>query len=96
MYCFVTDQRPSSTLPSGFQIDFYREELIRHHYCLRRQREYYSEMAYRSAEQALVRLLSQLEYVCRSEDAAQVMGHLLRQFDIVTNLSAWSDPKQVN
>ena len=96
MHCFVTDQRPSSTPRSGIPIDFYRDELIRHHCCLRRQREYYSEMAYRSAEQALVRLLSRLESVCRSEDAAQVMGHLLRQFDIVTNLSAWSDPKQVN
>jgi hypothetical protein len=53
-------------------------------------------LAYQSAEQALARLLSRLEYVCRSENAPQVMGHLLRQFDIVTNLSAWSDPKQVN
>ncbi len=82
--------------PFGTPIDFYRDELIRHQCCLRRQREYYSELAYRSADQALVRLLSRLEYVCRSEDAAQLMGHLLRQLDIVTNLSAWSDPKQVN
>jgi hypothetical protein len=96
MHCFMTDQRPSSTPPSGIPIDFYRDELIRHQCCLRRQREYYSELAYQSAEQALARLLSRLEYVCRSENAPQVMGHLLRQFDIVTNLSAWSDPKQVN
>jgi hypothetical protein len=96
MHCFVTDERPSSTHPSGIPIDFYRDELIRHQRCLRRQREYYSEMAYLSAEWALARLLSRLELVCRSEDAAQVMGHLLRQFDLVTNLSAWSDPKQVN
>jgi hypothetical protein len=96
MHCFVTDQRPSSTPPPGFQIDFYREELIRHQCCLRRQREYYSEPAYRSAEQALARLLTRLDQVCRSADAAQVMGHLLRQFDIVTNLSAWSDSTKVN
>jgi hypothetical protein len=96
MHCFVTDQRPSSTPPPGIQIAFYREELIRHQCCLRRQREYYSEPAYWAAEQALARLLSRLDQVCRSADAAQVMGHLLRQFDIVTNLSAWSDATKVN
>jgi hypothetical protein len=96
MHGFVTDQRPSSKLPASIQIDFYREELIRHQCCLRRQREYYSERAYRSAEWALDRLLDRLDQLCRSADADQLMGHLLRQFDIVTNLSAWSDPKKVN
>jgi hypothetical protein len=96
MHCFVTDQRPSSTPPSGIEIDFYRDELIRHQCCLRRQREYYSERAYRSAEQALCRLLARLDQLCRSKDAEQVIGNLLRQLDIVTNLSAWSDPKKVN
>jgi hypothetical protein len=96
MHGFVTDQRPSSTFPSGLQIDFYREELIRHQWCLRRQREYYSERAYRSAEQALAGLIARLDQLCRSKNAEQVLGHLLRQFDVVTNLSAWSDPKKVN
>jgi hypothetical protein len=96
MHGFVTDQRPSCTSPSGIQIDFYREELIRHQCCLRRQREYYSERAYRSAEDALDRLLAGLDQLCRSADAEQLMGYVLRQFDIVTNLSAWSDPKKVN
>ena len=57
MHRFVTDQRPSSAQPQGLRIDFYREELIKHQRCLQRQREYYSERAYASAEQALVRLL---------------------------------------
>jgi hypothetical protein len=96
MHGFVTDRRPSSTSPSSLQIDFYREELIRHQCCLRRQREYYSERAYRPVERALDRLLARLDQLCRSADADQVMVHLLRQFDIVTNLSAWSDPKKVN
>lgn len=96
MHRFVTDQRPSSRQPHGLRIDFYREELIKHHHCLRRQREYYSAGAYASAEEALVRLLSRLDQVCRCKDADQLMGQLLRQFDIVTNLSAWSDPKKVN
>jgi hypothetical protein len=96
MHRFVTDLRPSSALHPGIQIDFYRDELIKHHHCLRRQREYYSERAYSSAEQALVRLLDHLDQVCCSKNAEQLMGRLLRQFDIVTNLSAWSDPKKVN
>jgi hypothetical protein len=96
MYCFGIDQRPSSALHPGIQIDFYRDELIKHQRCLRRQREYYSERAYSSAEQALARLLGHLDQLCRSKNAEQLMGHLLRQFDIVTNLSAWSDPKKVN
>ena len=93
MHRFMTDQRPSSTPPSGIPIDFYRDELIRHQCCLRRQREYYSELAYRSPS-------GRWRGCCRGSISCadrrtppQVMGHLLRQFDIVTNLSAWSDPK---
>jgi hypothetical protein len=96
MYRFLTDLRPSSAKHPSFEIDFYREELIKHQHCLRRQREYYSERAYASADQALSRLLSRLDQLCRSEDAGRLMGHLLRQFDVVTNLSAWSDVKKVN
>jgi hypothetical protein len=96
MHRFVTDRRPSSALHPGIQIDFYREELIKHQRCLRRQREYYSERAFSSAEQALARLLAHLDQLCRSKDAERLLGHLLRQFDAVTNLSAWSDPNKVN
>jgi hypothetical protein len=96
MHRFLTDRRPSSAPHPSFVIDFYREELMKHQRCLRRQREYYSEGAYTSVEQALVRLLSQLDQLCRSKDVAQVMGHLLRQFDVVTNLSAWSGRQKVN
>jgi hypothetical protein len=96
MHRFVTDGRPTSAQLPGVRIDFYREELIKHQYCLRRQREYYSARAYASAEQAVVRLLSNLDQLCLSQNAEQVLGQLLRQLDAVTNLSAWSDPKKVN
>jgi hypothetical protein len=96
MHRFVTDQRPTSAQPQGLRIDFYRAELIKHQRCLRRQREFYSEGAYASAEQALTRLLSRLDQLCRMNDAERLMGHLLRQFDVVTNVSGWSDPKKVN
>jgi hypothetical protein len=83
---------------SGAQrpIDFYRDELIKHQRCLQRQREYYSERAITCAEAALGRLMDGLDQLCRQKDADQVMGRLLRQLDVVTGLSAWSDPKKVN
>jgi hypothetical protein len=96
MHRVLTDQRPIRAKHPGFEVDFYRDELIKHQHCLRRQREYYSERAYASADQALSRLLSRLDQLCRSKDAEQVMSQLLRQFEAVTHLSAWSDPKRVN
>ena len=93
---FLTDPWPSSAKHTAFHVEFYREELIKHQRCLQRQREYYSEHAYASADRALTRLLSELETVCRCKDADRVMGALLRQFDVVTGLSSWSDPKKVN
>lgn len=96
MHRIVTDIRPTSALHPGVRTDFYREELIKHLRCLRRQREYYSEGAYSSVEQALDRLLGQLDQLCRSKNADRLLGRLLRQFDVVTNLSAWSDPNKVN
>jgi hypothetical protein len=96
MHHFVTGQWPSSALHPRVHVDFYRDELIRHQRCLRYQREYYSERAYISAEQALVRLLNNLDQVCRCKDADRLMVHLLEQFDVVTNLSAWSNPRTAN
>lgn len=96
MHYFVTGQRPSSALHPGVHVDFYREELIRHQRCLRCQREYYSERAYSSAEQALLRLIANLDQVIQCKDADRLMVALLKQFDVVTNLSAWSNPSKVN
>jgi hypothetical protein len=73
--------------------DFYRAEFIRHRECLALQREYYSERAITDADGAIARVLSELEHLCAKDDADQVMSTLLRKFDVVTNLSGWSDPK---
>jgi hypothetical protein len=94
MHRFLTLPRPLSAQP--VHVEFYREELIKHKRCLQIQREYYSERAVDSAELALNRLLGQLDRVCRQKDADLVMGHLLRQFDVVTGLSGWTDPRKVN
>ncbi len=96
MSYFLTDNWSSSALHPSLHIEFFREELIKHQRCLRYQREYYSERAYSSAEQALVRLIANLDQVCRSKDADRLMVYLLKQFDVVTNLSAWPNRNAVN
>ena len=74
--------------------DFYRAEFLRHRECLALQREYYSERAITDADGAIARVLSELEHLCAKDDADKVMSRLLRTFDVVTGLSAWSDPRQ--
>lgn len=76
--------------------DFYRQEFIRHRECLARQREYFSERAISSADEALARVLNRLEQLCACDDAEQVIAGLLRSFNAVTGLSAWSDPRQLH
>jgi hypothetical protein len=76
--------------------DFYREEFLKHRQCLAQQREYYSERAISDADLAIARVLNQLEHLCAKADADQVMSILLRKFDVVTGLSAWSDPSQLH
>ena len=82
----------AATLPS----DFYREEFLRHRACLAAQREYFSERAISDADQALTRVLGQLDKLCAKDDAEQLIGKLLRQFNAVTGLSGWSDPKKLH
>jgi hypothetical protein len=47
-------------------------------------------------EQALLKVMSQLDRLCAEADADEVVSRLLRQFDVVTGLSAWADPRQVH
>ena len=47
-----------------------------------------------SADQALARVLSQLEQLLAMDDADVVISELLRKFNAVTNLSGWNDPSQ--
>ena len=76
--------------------DFYRQEFIKHRECLARQREYFSELAISNADRALARILNDLEQLCACDNADQVIAGLLRKFNAVTGLSAWSDPKQLH
>ena len=76
--------------------DFYREEFLRHRRCLERQREYYSERAITEADAAIARILTRIETLCAKDDADQLLSGLLRKFDSVTGLSAWSDPTKLH
>ena len=89
---------PSRVLsaPVSVHADFYREEFLRHRECLARQREYFSERAITDADQALARVLGQLEHLCKQDDAEQLIGRLLRTFNAVTGLSNWSDLQRLH
>ncbi|MGE3513500.1 MAG: hypothetical protein AB7N65_31975 [Vicinamibacterales bacterium] len=91
---FVTDSRPISALHPVQE--FYREEFIKHHRCLQQQRPYFSEGAITDVETALARVMGQLDALCSSADADQVVSSLLKQFDVVTGLSSWSDPRHTH
>ena len=93
---FLTDQRPSSAPLSTVRTNFYREEFIKHQRCLEKHREYYSESAIDEVKSALTRIIGQLEQLCTQDNADVVVSRLLRQFDIVTGLSSWTDPKNVH
>ena len=76
--------------------EFYREEFLKHHRCLQEQREYYSAQAINSAEAALLRIIAEVDRLSEEANADQVVAQLLREFDVVTGLSGWSDPCKVH
>ena len=87
---------PDSSRPINAQhpiAEFYREEFLKHRRCLEEQRECYTECAIAQVEAALTQVMSRLETLCRQQDCEQVVSQLLKQFDILTGLSGWSDPK---
>ena len=92
----VRQPPPGSCSSTDVIADFYREEFLKQLECLRRQREYYSEPAVASAEAALDRVLDQIEVLCATQDADQLFSRLLRSFDLVTGVSALSDPKKAH
>ena len=82
--------------PVSLLSDFYRQEFMRHRECLAQQREFFSERAITSADHALALVLGQLDQLCAKDDADQLMGRLLRQFNAVTGLSGWTDPNKLH
>jgi hypothetical protein len=82
--------------PSSPLIEFYKEEFLKHHRCLQEQREFFSAQAIQNVETALLRIISQVDKLSAEEDANQVVAKLLREIDVVTKLSAWSDPQKAH
>jgi len=93
---FLTDSRPPCEPVFHSVSNFYREEFVKRQQRLEAQREFYSERAIHDVEQALVKVIAQLDRLCTRENADEVVGKLLRQFDVVAGLSAWTDPRNIN
>ena len=93
---FLTDSRPPCEPVIHSVSNFYREEFVKRQQRLEAQREFYSERAIHDVEQALVKVIAQLDRLCTVENPDEVVGKLLRQFDVVTGLSAWTDPRHIN
>jgi hypothetical protein len=93
---FLTDSRPHGGPVFHSLTNFYLEEFVKCQRCLEQQREFYSEGAISNVERALTRVMSQLEFLCTKGDADEVVSNLLRQFDVIAGLTAWTDPKQIN
>jgi hypothetical protein len=86
------------TAPPGVSTltDFYREEFLKHHKCLQAQREYFSPQAIKNAEDALLKIIADLDRLSEEANAEHLVAQLLKEFDVVTGLSAWSDPCKVH
>jgi hypothetical protein len=93
---FLTDSRPPCEPVLHSLSNFYREEFLKCQRCLDQQREFYSENTISEVERALTRVMGQLDRLCAHADADKVVSRLLQQFDTVTRLSAWSDPRQTH
>jgi|SRR5687767_1603855 hypothetical protein len=76
--------------------DFYREEFLKHHQCLQAQREYFSAQAIENAENALLKIIADLDRLTEEANAQDVVARLLKEFDVVTGLSGWSEPSKVH
>jgi len=93
---FLTDSRPPCDAVVPSLSNFYREEFLKCQRCLEQQREYYSERTITDVEQALRKVLNQLDHLCTTSDADQVFSRLLNQFNIVTGPQGWTDPRHIN
>lgn len=93
---FLTDSRPQAEPVFHTVSNFYREEFVKCQRCLDAQREFYSERTISEVEKALTKVMAQLDRLCATADADEVVSRLLQQFDTVTRLAAWSDPRQIH
>ncbi len=92
----LTDRRAARPAVPASRSDFYREEFLKQRQYLARQRPYYSERAIRDVEEGITRIIGQLEQLCTRDNGDEVLSQLLRKIDVLTGLSAWSNPKKLH
>ena len=90
----MVDARRSQAEADSTLADFYREEFLKHQECLQLQRESYSECTIVEMEAEARRAMARVDQLCvqGEADVDLVVSRLLRTFDGVTKLSAWSEP----
>jgi hypothetical protein len=91
---FLLDQ--AAPLGVSTLTDFYREEFIKHHKCLQAQREYFSAQAIENAENALLKIIADLDRLSEQTNAEDIVARLLKEFDIVTGLSGLSESDKLH
>ena len=69
---------------------------MKHHKCLQAQREYFSAQAIENAENALLKIIADLDRLSEQTNAEVIVARLLKEFDVVTNLSGWSEPDKLH
>jgi len=72
-------------------IDFYRDEFKKHYKQLIKHKSSYSNKTYIEINQALSRLIANIEQIYQLENFEQLASELLKKIDIVTQLSSTSD-----
>jgi len=87
---------PSTPASVSALTEFYREEFLKHHKCLQAQREYFSAQAIENAENALLKIIADLDRLTEDANAQDLVAKLLKEFDVVTGLSGWSEPNKVH
>ena len=93
---FLTDSHPLANPAVPSLSNFYREEVVKCQRCLDAQREFYSERTITEVEKALTKVMAQMDRLCATANADKVVSRLLQQFDTITHLSAWSDPRHIH
>jgi hypothetical protein len=87
---------PSTPATVSALTEFYREEFRKHQKCLQAQREYFSPQAIENAENALLKIIADLDRLTEDANAQDLVAQLLKEFDVVTGLSGWSEPNKVH
>jgi hypothetical protein len=93
---FMVEERQSRVPLPVSLADFYREEFLKYRRCLESQRDCFSPCCIAKVEAALTQMMARLETICHQDDCDEVVSRLLKKLDILTGLSAWSDPKNLH